>query len=202
MSLRSTIAIFVVVLPASVVSASAQPAPQTLACEGAFAKDSTHERVVQAFGKQNVVFQTVPGPEGTKLKATVVYPKDPKRRLEITWWDEKGRKRPSNIAARDPSTWATSNGIKVGSTLAAVEALNGKPFKLSGFDWDYGGRVTNWQGGKLAGPCHLTLMFGQAENAPEANAQKVLGDQEFLSNDPNMRAVKPTVFEVAIGYPK
>ena len=32
--------------------------------------------------------------------------------------------------------------------------------------------------------------------------KKCLATQEFLSSDPNMRAVKPTVFEIAIGYPK
>ncbi|GAB3898789.1 hypothetical protein [Spirosoma agri] len=31
-----------------------------------------------------------------------------------------------------------------------MEKRNGKPFRLWGFEWDYGGLVSNWQAGKLA----------------------------------------------------
>jgi hypothetical protein len=37
-------------------------------------------------------------------------------------------------------------------TLAEIEKINGKPFKLYGFEWDFGGRSSNWQGGELGKP--------------------------------------------------
>ena len=64
--------------------AAATPAPaHTVACNGAFTKDSSHMKLATAFGSQNVTWDDVDGPGGSKLKATVLFPKDPKRRLEV-----------------------------------------------------------------------------------------------------------------------
>jgi hypothetical protein len=49
---RSTVSLVAVLAIASTSAAAA--APDTLACEGAFAKDTTHTKLVEAFGKSNV----------------------------------------------------------------------------------------------------------------------------------------------------
>jgi len=136
----------------------------------------------------------------------VLYPDDPKARLEFVWSDEKARRRPTLIRATDQSAWATANGIRIGTALTEIEQMNGKPFKLSGFDWDYGGRVTDWQDGKLSKPqpggCLLGVDFVHPEDSPEANLAKVTGDGEFLSDNADMRAVEPFVGTLSISYPK
>jgi hypothetical protein len=89
--------------------------------------------------------------------------------------------------------------------LAEVEKVNGKTFKLTGFDWEFGGRVSNWQGGALAkipGGCELRLGFNPWADAPDLARDKVSGEKEFFSSDPNMRASKPTVSEIIISYPE
>ena len=141
-----------------------------------------------------------------KTKASILYPADPKARLEFIWQDERARRRPALITAKDQSAWAAANGIRIGTALADIEKMNGKPFKLSGFDWDYGGRVIDWRGGALAKPqpggCTLGIEFVHPEDAPEESLTKVSGDREILSDDANMRAVEPYVAVMTFSYPK
>ena len=68
-----------------------------------------------------------------------------------------------------------------------------------------GGRVSDWLGGTLAtvpGGCDFRLAFNPWADAPDEARDKVSGDKEFLSTDPNMRASKPTVSEIIILYPQ
>jgi hypothetical protein len=44
----------------------------TIACDGPFAKDTSHAKLVAAFGAKNVTFKEVDGAEGSKDKATVL----------------------------------------------------------------------------------------------------------------------------------
>jgi hypothetical protein len=198
-------AAFATIVPA----ASAAPPPadgkNVLQCDGAFAKDTSHAKLLQAFGKSSVAFMDVEGVEGDKMKASVVYPDDSRRRVEIVWHDEKTRSRPATIRVGFKSKWRTVRGLHIGSELGEVEKLNGKPFKMLGFDWDYGGRVSDWDGGALAvvsGGCDFRVAFEPWADAPDAARDKVSGDKVFLSTDPNMRASRPTVSEIIISYPQ
>lgn len=179
--------------------------PATLECAGVFGKDSSHVRLEQVFGKDNVTFETVPGAEGSEEKASVVFGKDTKRRIEVIWYDEPNRTRPSSISVAPQSTWRTAQGIGIGMGLAEVERINGKAFTLSGFDWDYGGYVNDWKGGTLAKPaggCNLMVRFGIGDDAPKKPALAVSGDKKFASTNPNMRAVKPAIYYIGISYPE
>ena len=205
-ALIAALATSVSVMP-SLAPAAPQPADgkNVLQCDGAFARDSSHAKLVQAFGKSSVAFMDVDGAEGDKVKASVVYPDEPRRRVEVLWHDEKARSRPATVRVGYKSQWRTVRGLRIGSELADVEKINGRPFKLLGFDWDYGGRVADWMGGTLAavsGGCDFRLAFNPWADAPDAARDKVSGDKEFLSTDPNMRASKPTVSEIIISYPQ
>jgi hypothetical protein len=190
----------------SASTASAEPAApaRVIKCEGPFGRNASHAELVKAFGNNNVVYRDVEGAEGQTIKASVIYPTDPKAKLEVIWSDEKARRGPM-VRAKDQSAWATANGIRIGTALAEVEKLNGKAFKLSGFDWDYGGHVTDWLGGALAKPqpggCIIGVEFVHPEDAPDDNLAKVTGDGEFLSDNADMRAVEPYVGVVTISYP-
>jgi hypothetical protein len=186
-------------------TSAAAATPDTLACEGAFAKDTTHARLVEVFGKSNVAFAEIDGDQGIKVKASVVYPDESKRRIDVVWRDEKLRRRPASIRVDFRSDWHTVRGLHIGSELAEVEKINGKIFKMMGFDWELGGRVSNWQGGALAkipGGCELRFGFNPWADAPDDARDKVSGEKEFLSSDPNMRASKPTVSEIILSYPE
>ena len=94
--------------------------------------------------------------------------------------------------------------LAIGSALAAVEAANGKPFSILGFDWDYSGTAADWQGGKLEkafGGCRLTIRFGYPKDADAKALDRLSGDKEFSSADPDMRLVKPTAYEILLSWP-
>jgi hypothetical protein len=55
-------------------ASAAAAAPDTLACEGVFARDTTHAKLVEAFGRSNVAFLEIDGDRGARVKASVVYP--------------------------------------------------------------------------------------------------------------------------------
>lgn len=190
-------------------------AVQTLACEAPFTKDASEASLKAAFGAANVEYKVVAGAEGVESPATVIYPGDPKRMVTVFWWDEAARAKPSTIQvqsdwAADPEggnpwktdiLWQSAQGVRIGSTAEEVEALNGKPFDISGFGWDYGGFAVNWNGGKLEmpeGDCGLSVRFSpSADPVPDG----AMGDTQLKSDSPEIRGAKPRVTEISIGYP-
>jgi hypothetical protein len=183
---------------------SSAAAAQNIRCDGPFAKDTSHAKLAQAFGAKNVVFQPVEGPGGGKLNATVVFPNDRKRRLEVLWHDETARAKPSSIVVESHSSWSV-RGFRIGEPLANVEKANGKPFTLLGFEGETGGVARNWQGGaldKLSGGCLLGMRFGPDPSALQEARGKVAGDREFTSDNADIRAVRPTITELIVGYPQ
>ena len=189
--------------------ADAKPAPpsqpgRTLACSGVFAKKSGHLALATAFDSRNVAFTEVDGPDGTKLMASVLFPKDPKRRLEVLWQDEASRTETALIVINGQSTWTGPKGLRLGLPLAALEKLNGKPFKLAGFDQDNGGQVLDWQDGalaKLPGGCTVGVRLVADPKAPEGARGEAAGKQ-LMSSAAGVRALRPNVAEIIFGYPQ
>lgn len=188
-------------------AASAQT-PDLLACSGPFAREADETALIKAFGAANVQRTRIEIGEGEKAAGAILFPKDRKRRLELIWRDGKQRRGPSTIYIRGGSAWAVAGPagerLAIGSALAAVEAANGKPFSILGFDWDYSGTAADWQGGKLEkafGGCKLTIRFGYPEGADAKALDRLSGDKEFSSADPDMRQVKPTAYEILLSWP-
>jgi hypothetical protein len=172
---------------------------------GVFAKDSSHLKLAEMVEAQNIVYAAVDGPEGSKIMASVLYPKDPKRRLEVLWQDDASRSNLQVISINGQSTWMAPKGLKLGLPLAALEKLNGKPFKLAGFDWDDGGSVRDWMGGALStlpGGCIVGMKLAPDPKTSGDIRSQVSGDKDFMSSDPLVRAAKPTIEEITIGYPQ
>jgi hypothetical protein len=188
--------------PTAVAAAPSAPVPHAVACGGPFAKDSNHLRLVQVFQAKNVDYGEVAGAGGTRLNATILFPKDPKRHLEVLWENEAARSDTSLIVITGQSAWTGPKGLKLGLTLAALEKLNGKPFRLSGFDQADGSAVLDWQGGALdtlPGGCKVGIKFAPDRKAA-ADALAAAAGKEFLSNDAKIRAVRATVAEIILGY--
>lgn len=183
---------------------TAQSDPLHLECVGPFGPDSSEEFLKGLFGSGNIVSETIAGHEGTTLDATLVFPKDPARRLVVLWQDEEQRERPAAIIIRDDSAWIGPGGVRLGSALTEVEAINGAPFQVLGFGWDYGG-AASFPVGVLAdipGGCIMSLSFDldwSQDFGPEFD--EIMGDQQLTSDDPLLRAAAPMVSEIAVGYP-
>lgn len=195
--MRRTVFAIALLVPCTVPAAAAQ-----LACEGVFGVDTSEARFIETFGRQNVVTGEVPGPEGTTMIATTVYPGDPEREFQAVWWDEQGRKHLSYVSV--PRGDTAPGGLRLGMSVEEVEALNGEPFTLSGFGWDYGG-TAGFESGKLAelaGKCHLNLTFQPTAQLPEGTDDTpITGDREVASDLPLLRQVEPRLEEILLGYP-
>src|SRR5262245_24765424 len=177
--------------------------PRAVACGGAFAKDSSHLKLATAYRSENVVFTEVEASEGKKLMASVLFPKDPKRRLEVWWENEASRTGTHLIVINGHSTWTAPKGLKIGLQLAALERLNGKSFKLKGFGDGNVGSVSDWQGGameSLNGGCKVGVLLRPDPKASPDARSGVPATGEFTSADANVKLVKPTVAEIIIGY--
>ena len=84
-----------------------------------------------------------------------------------------------------------------------MEKLNHKPFKLKGFDKDRMATVSDWDGGAMAtlpGDCNAGLGLRADPKTSAAAFSAISADKEYGSSDPAVRAAKPTVREILIGY--
>jgi hypothetical protein len=95
--------------------------------------------------------------------------------------------------------------------LRELERLNGKPFQLAGFGWDYSGTVTDWNGGgleRVLNSCSRVLLRLEprySPTGPTAEQQKleeeVGGDRDFPSGNPAMQQLNPVVYAIAVKLP-
>jgi hypothetical protein len=193
--------------PVAAAKPATPPKPEparTVACSsGTFAKNSGHLRLAQAFGVHNVDYTEVSGDDGSTLMASVLFPNDPKRRLEVLWDDDIERTGTRMIVIGGQSTWSAQKGLRLGLPLATLEKVNGKPFKLMGFEKGGMAIVSDWNGGALGlltDGCKVGVQLKPDPKAATAALDAVSGDKEFASSDPAIRAAKPIVGEIIVAY--
>jgi hypothetical protein len=185
------------IAPVSVV------AGDQLDCASPAGPKTTGKELVERYGK-DLVFGDVGGPEGTQLMGAMLYKDDPKRRIDIVWWDD-ARTVVSTVRTRGEENRVTGPmGLHIGSSLAEVEAANGKPFTISGFGWDYGGFAMDYKDGtlnSLPSGCHISLRFDNVTGTgpmPEG----ISGDGvQVSSDDARVKQFAPVVTEISVGWP-
>ncbi len=118
------------------------------------------------------------------------------------WWsDPASRTRIYLIVINGQSGWI-ARGLRLGLKLAEMEKLNRKPFKLKGFENNIAA-VSDWDGGAVAdlpGGCKVSASLRADPKAPAEAVKALSADHEFTSADAAMRAIKPTISEILIGY--
>jgi len=176
---------------------------KVVACSGVFGKNSSHLKLAMIYETRNVDFSQVDAGSGNTAMASVLFAKDPKRRLEVWWNKPESRSDTHLIVINGQSTWTAPGNIRLGLTLAEVEKLNHKPFKLLGFNKDNVAAGSDWNGGAmttLPGGCKLGISMHADPKATAEAVGALAADKEFSSDDPAMRAVNPRVSEILIGY--
>lgn len=116
--------------------------------------------------------------EGIDVMGTELCFVTPTDNLDILWYDKVQTPARISITNRKAS-WKLENGITMLSTLEEIEAANGKPFIMYGYEIDkyLEGTVKSWEGGNLEG---LELQF----TAPK-NTQYLIGDR-IMSTNPKL----------------
>lgn len=144
--------------------------------------------IERAYGKDNLKLQKIPGAEGEEIDGAKLFA-DTDRELEIVWDPDNEKTKVVFDIRVMGKAWKFENGLKSGMSVEEVEKINGKPFKIAGFEWDYGG-YANFEGGKLEGK--VSIRFSPTtENIPEY----LSGDKQLSSADKKLRAAKPLVDE-------
>lgn len=167
---------------------------------GAITAKSSAETLAQVYGRTRVAEKMIYLGEGYQERGTVVFPRDSTRTLFITWKDTVNARNPALIQVVGVA-WRTAEGIRLGTTLRTLERLNGGPFTMTGFDWDYSGTILSWDGGKLE-----TLsqphgrVFLSLQPAEHHYDRSVSGDRDISSRHPEMQRLDPVVRTIRVEF--
>ena len=168
----------------------------------------TADRMLDSmFGAANVRRERVEIGEGETLPATVLFPDDSARRLEILWVDTVARDRPAHFRIGGTRSEWFAGGVSAGTSLTDLERINGRPFVMTGFGWDYAGTITSWNGGRLdslpPGVERLVVRLYPARDAvSDSLKQYVAGDRDFPSTNPILQRLNPRAYAVEVWFEK
>ena len=102
------------------------------------------------------------------------------------------------------SKWQLSNSIKLGTNSKTLQSLNKKPFTFYGFYWDYGGVITEWNGGELskktASGSQINIHLCPPED-PKLPDNYLMGDGIFNSDNPLAVKFPPVVCKLGVYFP-
>jgi hypothetical protein len=176
----------------------------------------THADLVRMIGTENVLDGDVTVTDGGPEPGTTVFGRDPAMSLIILRGKEEAQPYVAHITfCQSPlprsCRWHTSSGpneIGFGTSLKTLERINGGPFRLYGFGWDYSGVTSSWSGGSLEHlptDCPRLRMSVNARLQPGASKErqaynKMQGEQEHWSSDPVMQVVNPVVYRFNVDF--
>jgi hypothetical protein len=171
---------------------------------------ATEAKLVELFGAANVKRVSFEVEPGEAVPATSLFPDDSMRRAIVLWRDPQRRVSPETVLIRGERTvWRTDKGITLGTPLATLRRLNGKPLTLTGFGSDLGGTVLDCNDGNLVefgsngsrGIVGRTLVV-RVEPDPAlrdtAAYQQTIGESELSSDSDAMRTLNPRAYELMV----
>jgi Tfp pilus tip-associated adhesin PilY1 len=171
---------------------------------------TTFSGLEQQFGAENVRREQIDVGEGFEEPGAMVYPESPSKRLAVLWRNGKDSDGPATVMicygdnTAGTCDWKTQEGITLGTTLSRLETLNRRPFRLSGFGWDYSGTVTSWNSGKLVTILNrkgrLILRLLPRDPIPTPEYRQVEGDRDFSSGHGAMQKLDPRVYALTLQF--
>lgn len=171
---------------------------------------ASEARLVELFGARNVSRESFEVEPGVALPATVLFASDPSRRAVLLWRDPETRTGPESVLIRgERSVWRTDKGITLGTPLATLRRINGRPLTLLGFGSDVGGTILEGDGGALtelgapgpAGVVGRTLVIRVEPDPAQRDSsayQQSVGNDQHSSESDAMRSLKPRVYELIV----
>ena len=158
---------------------------------GFITKNTRFADLQKIAGGDNVKDERICGAECLdSIDVTRVYP-GTANEIIVYWKDSLYHQSIAFIETYNPgSSYHTTSGLHIGSSLNDLLKINGQKISFYGFDWDYGGNIQSYHGGTLdKSPVNFSLDL--AENANH----ELLGDSDF---DTKMPAVKKWLDKITI----
>ena len=171
---------------------------------------TSEARLVELFGAANVTRMSFELEPGETVPATTLFANDSTRRAIVLWRDPETRASPETVLIRGERTlWRTDKGITLGTPLATLRRLNGKPLTLTGFGPNLGGTVLDCNGGSLTefgqdGPRGIvgrTLVVRVEPDPAQRDTsayQQSIGAGELSSDSDAMRTLNPRAYELMV----
>jgi hypothetical protein len=160
---------------------------------GAIVKGATEPaELARIYGAGNVSYEKVHLAEGEYRQGAVIY-RGTANELQVGFTEDGKKIEFIRIAG---SGWKSKEGIRIGTTLAELERINGGPFKFLGFGWDNGGNVVN--AAKL--PKGVIISLSPTRNRESKQARQVQGDNEFSSRHPAFKNLGVVVSGLTVTF--
>lgn len=171
---------------------------------GDVSRGASEAELRKIFGTRNIQQDKIYLGEGDGENGLVVFSADPVRKLEILL--TPGRMASSVRLRGRKSLWKFQNGITLGTTLKELENLNGKPFVMSGYGWDYSGAVIGWNGGRLVDSLPIGKSVWMRLNPPNsrwrvltrAENEGLMGDKDHNSSEVALQKLNPALIFIEV----
>ncbi len=164
--------------------------------------------LVERFGEDQVIADSVTGSDDGPFIGTVVHPETPAARIEVAWRGVGAGRTASWLRVQyHGSGWASAEGVRIGDTLLDVEEANGWPFRMSGFvQAGWGGGVTSWGEGRFSSDtlesCRAVIIFQPPYDGstPSWAMRQAAHLRDVSSGHPAMQAINPRVVAIWLLY--
>lgn len=151
------------------------------------------EQLIALYGKENVVERPATDLLGneTNGKAYYVFP-DTENEMQVAF---DGDNAPSVTFAGERSKWKSPFGLKVGDPVEKVNKVNGRSFRINGFEWDNGGTVASWEGGAIDGK-GVAILFKANNSGDPKLYDQVTGDKKVKSDISALKKLEVVVEKI------
>jgi hypothetical protein len=151
------------------------------------------EKFIEMYGQENVITRQVSDQEGNSLgEAYVVFP-DTNNEMQVIFG---GDSTTTVIFNKENAKWKSPFGIKVGDPLAKIVKINGRDFKINGFEWANSGSVDSWEGGAMDGK-GVNIIFKAMNTGDPKLYDPVTGDKKVKSDHSSMKKLDVIVEEIS-----
>jgi hypothetical protein len=195
------VAFLLIVSPALAQNEALSEGPIT--CSSPVSVDDSAKSLMLRYGDEAVIQDDLfTGIEDITYKDLVLHPRPLDWRIEVAFTDETMSRASFLTLPNDAksSHWNVA-GVTIGSSLADVQKINGKPFLIKEAQTDADGFVASWNGGildrPLPGNCMITVRFDRNDN----KNRDISGDR-ISSDNPKLVKWAPVVTLIEVNFPK
>ncbi|WP_341838058.1 hypothetical protein WJU16_09375 [Chitinophaga pollutisoli] len=136
------------------------------------------DQLLDLYGKQNVELRDATDFDGNDAgKAWVVYP-DTENEMAVVFYKDSTK---TITFGQENAKWRAPFGIKPGDPVDKVQKVNGRGFRINGFEWTNGGTVQSFDGGQLDNK-GVHLLFRALNTGDPKLYDSFTGEKSFRSD--------------------
>lgn len=154
---------------------------------------TSQDQLIAKYGQGNVAARDVYDLEGNNLgQGYIVFP-DTDNEMELFLAGDQSK---IITFTKENSKWKSPFGIKVGDPLEKIVKVNGRNFRLNGFEWVNSGMVDSWEGGAMDNK-GVTLVFKAVNSGDPKMYDQVTGDKKVKTDQSILKKLGVVVEKVS-----